>query len=269
MLIRNRRKIQIYRSVLGVYMWCNEKPNKQKDTISSRGIRHVLIRYPLWVGIPDVTRPPFCWGITIGGSTRGMTHSSQGSQFTIRRSCVCTTYTIACTCHIPSKIKLGELGSTCYRLPGKGCRATEMAPWSSRLEIQWQATVLWEALVGVWGVQNGNQGPSGHRWVAVFDVLVAAVLVRKTPAQRQEMQNASMPLGFSLNGAELSLNSVNSVNSKNLRNHWSSKHLLCYLCLCCLVVSSQSLTQEILGSDPTILIFDFKFFFCHWIQQIR
>ena len=53
---------------------------------------------------------------------------------------------------------------------------------------------------------------------------------------------------FSPNGAELSLNSV---NSENLRN------LLCHLCLCGLVVSSLSLTQEILGSNPTILIFDF------------
>ena len=66
-------------------------------------------------------------------------------------------------------------------------------------------------------------------------------------------------LGFSLNAAELSLNSV---NSENLRNHWSMnwihyKDLLCYLCLCGLVVSSLSLTQEILGSNPTILIFYF------------
>ena len=41
------------------------------------------------------------------------------------------------------------------------------------------------------------------------------------------------------------------------------KDLLCYLCLCGLVVSSLSLTQEILGSKPTILIFDFDFFFGH------
>ena len=33
------------------------------------------------------------------------------------------------------------------------------------------------------------------------------------------------------------------------------KDLLCYLCLCGWVVSSLSLTQEILGSNPTILIF--------------
>ena len=62
---------------------------------------------------------------------------------------------------------------------------------------------------------------------------------------------------FSLNGAELSLNSVNSGNSKNLRNHWSMnwvqyKDLLCCLCLCGLVVSSLSFTQEILGSSPTL-----------------
>ena len=78
---------------------------------------------------------------------------------------------------------------------------------------------------------------------------------------------------FSLNGAELSLNSVNSANSENLRNHWSMnwvqyKDLLCYLCLCGLVVSSLSLTQEILGSNPTMLIFYF-ISFCHWIQRIQ
>ena len=64
---------------------------------------------------------------------------------------------------------------------------------------------------------------------------------------------------FSLNGAELSLNSV---NSENLRNRWSInwvqyKDLLCYLCLCGLVVSPLSLTQDILGSNPTILFFCF------------
>ena len=76
---------------------------------------------------------------------------------------------------------------------------------------------------------------------------------------------------FSLNGAELSLNSV---NSENLRNHWSMnwvqyKDLLCYLCLCGLVVSSLSLTQENLGSSPTLLFFFILFFFCHWIQRIK
>ena len=40
-----------------------------------------------------------------------------------------------------------------------------------------------------------------------------------------------------------------------------SKDLLCYLCLSGLVVSSLSLTQEILGSNPTLLIFYLKFFF--------
>ena len=38
------------------------------------------------------------------------------------------------------------------------------------------------------------------------------------------------------------------------------KDLLCYLCLCGLVVSFLSLTQEILGSKPTMLIFYFIFF---------
>ena len=68
-----------------------------------------------------------------------------------------------------------------------------------------------------------------------------------------------LSMEFSLNGVELSLNSV---NSENLRNHWSTnwvqyKDLLCYLCLYGLVVSSLSLTQEILGSTPqcSFLIF--------------
>ena len=78
-------------------------------------------------------------------------------------------------------------------------------------------------------------------------------------------------LEFSLNGAELSLNSG---NSENLRNHWSMnwvqyKDLLCYLCLCGLVVSSLSLTQEILGSSPTLPFLYFIIFFCHWIQRIQ
>ena len=47
------------------------------------------------------------------------------------------------------------------------------------------------------------------------------------------------------------------------------KDLLCYLCLCGLVVSSLSLTQEILGSSPTLLIFYFIWFFCHWILWIQ
>ena len=58
---------------------------------------------------------------------------------------------------------------------------------------------------------------------------------------------------FSLNGAEPSFNSLNSANSQNLRNHGSMnwvqyKDLLCYLCLCGLVVSFLSLTHEVLGS---------------------
>ena len=84
----------------------------------------------------------------------------------------------------------------------------------------------------------------------------------------------SDPLEFSLNGVELSLNSVNSGKSENLRNHWSMnwvqcKDLLCYLWLCGLVVSFLSLTQEILGSSPTLLIFLFLKIFCHWIQRIQ
>ena len=79
---------------------------------------------------------------------------------------------------------------------------------------------------------------------------------------------------FSLNEVELSLNSVNSGNSENLRNHWSMnwvqyKDLLCYLCLCGLVVSSLSLTQEILGSSPTLPFLYFINFFCHWIRWIQ
>ena len=79
---------------------------------------------------------------------------------------------------------------------------------------------------------------------------------------------------FSLNGAELSLNWVNSGNSENLRNYWSMnwvhyKDLLCYLCLCGLVVSSLSLTQEILGSSPTLPFLYFINFFCHWIRWIQ
>ena len=69
-------------------------------------------------------------------------------------------------------------------------------------------------------------------------------------------------LEFSLNGAELSLNSG---NSENLRNHWGMnwiqyKDLLCCLCLCGWVVESLSLTHEILGSNPAIFLFDFNFF---------
>ena len=49
----------------------------------------------------------------------------------------------------------------------------------------------------------------------------------------------------------------------------SVKDLLCYLCLCGLVVSSLSLTQEILGSSPTLPFLYFLNFFCHWIQRIQ
>ena len=46
------------------------------------------------------------------------------------------------------------------------------------------------------------------------------------------------------------------------------KDLLCCLWVCGWVVDSLSLTQEVLGSNPVILLFDFKFF-CHWIQRIQ
>ena len=89
------------------------------------------------------------------------------------------------------------------------------------------------------------------------------------PAQWSVILNADQSLNtfeFSLNGAELSLNPVNSGNSENLRNHWSMnwvqyKDLLCYFCVCGLVVSSLSLTQEILGSSPTLLFLYFINFF--------
>ena len=48
----------------------------------------------------------------------------------------------------------------------------------------------------------------------------------------------------------------------------SLRHLLCCLWLCGWVVESLSLTQEILGSNPAILLFDFNLF-CHWIQRIQ
>ena len=55
--------------------------------------------------------------------------------------------------------------------------------------------------------------------------------------------------GGSLNGAELLLNSVNPGNSENLSMNWVQfKDPLCYLCVCGTVVSSLSLTQEIVGS---------------------
>ena len=55
---------------------------------------------------------------------------------------------------------------------------------------------------------------------------------------------------------------IEIVNSENLRNHWGMnwvqcKDLLCCLWLCGWVVESLSLTQEILGSNPAIFIFDF------------
>ena len=69
-------------------------------------------------------------------------------------------------------------------------------------------------------------------------------------------------MGFSLNGEEL--------NSVNLRNHWSInevqfKDLLCYLCLCGTVLSSLSLTQEIVSSNTTnLLIFNFL-----WLNSVN
>ena len=80
------------------------------------------------------------------------------------------------------------------------------------------------------------------------------------PSIRWRFIESSME--FSLNGAELSLNSG---NSENLRNHWGMNwvqhnDLLSYNCLCGTVVESLSLTQEILGTNPAIFLFDFNFF---------
>ena len=74
-------------------------------------------------------------------------------------------------------------------------------------------------------------------------------------------------MGFSLNAAELSLNSV---NSGNLKNHWSMNwdQFNCLLCLLCLngrVVESLSLTQEIVGSSTAIFLK--WYYFCYWIQR--
>ena len=92
------------------------------------------------------------------------------------------------------------------------------------------------------------------------------VPISHVPSERHNFLTIKT-MEFSLNEAELSLNSV---NSENLRNHWSInwvqyKDLLCYLCLCGLVVLSLSLTQEILGFNATMLIFYFILFFGHWI----
>ena len=43
-------------------------------------------------------------------------------------------------------------------------------------------------------------------------------------------------------------------------NWVQNKDLLCYLCLCGTVVSSLPLIEDILGSNPAILLFDFQFF---------
>ena len=85
---------------------------------------------------------------------------------------------------------------------------------------------------------------------------------------KTKTQNSLIILGFSLNRAELSLNSANSANLENPRNHWSTnwvqcRDLLCYICLCGTVVSSLSLTQEVKGLNIAIL------FFRHWIQWIQ
>ena len=79
------------------------------------------------------------------------------------------------------------------------------------------------------------------------------------------------PLEFSLNGAELSLNSL---NSENLRNHWGMnwvqyKDLLCCLYLCGWVVEPLSLTQEILDSNPAIFLFDFNFFVTEFSDSVN
>ena len=62
-------------------------------------------------------------------------------------------------------------------------------------------------------------------------------------------------MDFSLNGAELSLNSLNSANSGNLVNHSSMnwvqfKDLGVQMCLADTVVASWSLTQEVAGPSP-------------------
>ena len=77
-------------------------------------------------------------------------------------------------------------------------------------------------------------------------------------------------LEFSLNGAELSLNSA---NSENLRNHWNMnwvqfKDPLCYLCLCDAVISSLCLTRDITWVQIQ-QSFWFLIFFCHWSWQIQ
>ena len=46
------------------------------------------------------------------------------------------------------------------------------------------------------------------------------------------------------------------------------KDLLSCLCLCGTAVSSLSFTQEIMGSNPAISLFDYNFF-CHWVQRTQ
>ena len=64
-------------------------------------------------------------------------------------------------------------------------------------------------------------------------------------------------MGFILNGAEFSLNSVNSANSGNLINHSSMnltkfKDPVSHMCLTGAVVASWSLTQQVAGSSPLL-----------------
>ena len=67
---------------------------------------------------------------------------------------------------------------------------------------------------------------------------------------------------FCLITPDLSVSLI-SLNSENLRNHWGMnwvhyKDLLSDNCLCGTVVESLSLTQEILGSNPAVFLFDFN-----------
>ena len=86
---------------------------------------------------------------------------------------------------------------------------------------------------------------------------------------------------FSLNEAELLLNSVISANSENLidLNHWSMnwaqfKNPVCHMCLAGAVVASWSLTQEMAGSNP-IFVTEFSeggippLPMVHWISRYR
>ena len=79
-----------------------------------------------------------------------------------------------------------------------------------------------------------------------------------------------MTLVFSLNGAELSLNSKSHWIQRvwEITEAWIRLNIRIYsvyMCLCGTVVSSLCLTQEIVGSNIAIL-FSIQFaIFCHWI----